>query len=194
MELCDDDVVHGDATVYRHTCSVCGKFGQDGELWCRWVRLWYRLTKGAVDGSVRRTVPVIGSISKEGGRRSKLSQKPVKLAVAINFVIWASERLDFKLSVLTRVAVFNSYFSFVVNSRGDQAISPLPSPPLPSPYGLWNGYLILSQYKRRYKCAELHCKLCNITVQGGKFCAIALLKIFLFIFRSHVSDKRVAVE
>jgi len=65
------------------------------------------MTDSAVDGSVRRTVPVISSLSKEDGRRSKLSHKAVKLAVAINFVLWASERFDFTFIVLTRVAFFN---------------------------------------------------------------------------------------
>ena len=40
-----------------------------------------------MDVSVRRTVPVIVSVSKEGGRRSKLSHKPVNILVAINFVL-----------------------------------------------------------------------------------------------------------
>ena len=38
-ELCDVDVPTGDATFHRHKCSLCGDFGRDGELWCRWVRL-----------------------------------------------------------------------------------------------------------------------------------------------------------
>jgi len=40
--------------------------------------------------SVRRTVPVIVSVSKEGGR-SKLSYKRVILTSAINFVLRISE-------------------------------------------------------------------------------------------------------
>ena len=70
------------------------------------------LTEGRVNGSFRRTVPVIVFVSKEDCR-SKLRHKPVKLAVAINFVIWASERSYFKFNALTWVAIFNSYFSFV---------------------------------------------------------------------------------
>ena len=38
-ELCDDDILHGDATLFRQTCSVCVDFRRDGELWCKWVRL-----------------------------------------------------------------------------------------------------------------------------------------------------------
>jgi len=53
---------------------------------------------------------VIGSTSKEDGRRSKLSHKRVILAAAVDFVLRTSERLDFKFSVLTRVAIFNSCF------------------------------------------------------------------------------------
>jgi len=40
--------------------------------------------------SVRRTVPVIGSVSKEDGR-SKLSHKRVIFTAAINFVFRISE-------------------------------------------------------------------------------------------------------
>jgi hypothetical protein len=41
--------------------------------------------------SVRRTVPVIGSVGKEDGRRSELSYKRVILTAAINFVLRISE-------------------------------------------------------------------------------------------------------
>ena len=60
-----------------------------------------------MDGTVRRTVPVIGSLSKEDGRKSNLSHKALKLAVGIIFVLWASEKLYFKFFVLTRVVIFN---------------------------------------------------------------------------------------
>ena len=110
IRLCDDDKLHGYVTFQRNTRSVCGYFGRDWELWHRWVRIWSWLTESSVDGTVRRIVPVSCSVSKEDGTRSTLSHKPVKLAVAINFVLWASERLDFKFSLLKRVANFNSFF------------------------------------------------------------------------------------
>jgi len=50
---------------------------------------------------------VIGSLSKEDGRKSNLSHKALKLAVGIIFVLWASEKLYFKFFVLTRVVIFN---------------------------------------------------------------------------------------
>ena len=145
------------------------------------------LTKGAVDGTVQRTVPVIGSLSKEDSRISKSRHKLVKLAVAINFVLGASERLDYKFNVLTRVDNFNSCFSSFFNSTGDQTFGPLPAQ-----YVLCNGYLtlilltwrkwwtpnnaskwqmgfnsafkglILSTCRRWYKCAQLRYKLCII--------------------------------
>jgi hypothetical protein len=74
------------------------------------------LTEGAVDGTVRRTVHVNGSLSKEDNR-SKSSHKAVKLAVVINFLLRASERLDFKFSVLTRVAICNSCFPPFLTAR-----------------------------------------------------------------------------
>jgi hypothetical protein len=44
-----------------------------------------------VDGTVRRTVPVIGSLRKEDGSRITSSHMLVRLAAAINFVLRISE-------------------------------------------------------------------------------------------------------
>jgi len=44
--------------------------------------------------SVRRTVPVIGSVRKEGGRRITSSHVCVILAAAFNFVLRISEWND----------------------------------------------------------------------------------------------------
>jgi hypothetical protein len=66
------------------------------------------MTDSAVDGSVRRTVPVIGSLSKEDCRRITSSHVSVRLAAAINFVLRISEWYDLKCSVVTRVVTLNS--------------------------------------------------------------------------------------
>ena len=79
----------------------CGAGGWD---------LGTEMTDCAVDGTVRRTVPVICSLSKEDCRRSASCHMRVRLAAGINFVLRLSEWYDFKFSVVTRVVIFSSCF------------------------------------------------------------------------------------
>jgi len=145
------------------------------------------LTEGAVDVSVRRTVPVIGSVSKEGGRRSKLSHKPVNILVAINFVLWTAECewYDLKFSVLIRVVNCNSCF-FLLFQHSESSGLQTHSPP-------WKFCEMgIKFYQTVMACisVQLYPSICAVFLYSlGNFLCSFTSAYFFKLYRSCVSYK-----